>query len=300
MIFPSRIPALKVVRPSGVLLAALCLAALPSRAQILLPVIESATVNYSPTPNQLTITGKNLAPEKGSPILTLDGTALSLISHNSTVVVAKLPNGLAPGSYNLSLRTSILPVLGQSAPFTVTIGTTGPTGPQGPPGEQGPAGSQGPQGNPGSTGAAGPAGGQVWSSNSKLPASIQDPYELVAPPSGVGSALLQAGSNLEAVALPLPQSCTASNFSVTVLGASGTSQLGVFLGASDAASLPLSDINKLPLGCSATASNGAVVTCTSAASAALAAPTNLSIYISAGEDPTAFQNATVLTSFICQ
>jgi hypothetical protein len=43
-----------------------------------------------------------------------------------------------------------------------------------------------------------------------------------------------------------------------------------------------------------------VVTCTSAASAALAAPTNLSIYISAGEDPTAFQNATVLTSFICQ
>jgi hypothetical protein len=294
MIFPSRIPALKVVRPSGVLLAALCLAALPSRAQILLPVIESATVNYSPTPNQLTITGKSLAPEKGAPSVTLDGTALSLISHNSTVVVAKLPNGLAPGSYNLSLRTSILPVLGQSAPFTVTIGTTGPTGPQGPPGEQGPAGSQGPQGNPGSTGATGPAGGQVWSGNSLLPAGF-DTYASFGTLSGIGGTYVTNGEGLQTI-LQVPEACTAGNYTVTIFGAKGTSTIESGIAASGTFNDGWYDL----LVCTVTANNGATVGCTSAATASLAKGLQITNTILNASNPSDFDNVHILTSFVCK
>jgi hypothetical protein len=126
-----------------------------------------------------------------------------------------------------------------------------------------------------------------------------DPYEYVAAPTGLSSAALQSGSSVAGESLPLPQSCTASNFSVTVFGASGTSQMTVALTTTSAASAQLGNIDAIQLSCTATANNGSPVTCTSSATAALTAPTYVNIFISAS-DPAAFASNTIQTSFICQ
>jgi Collagen triple helix repeat (20 copies)/IPT/TIG domain len=271
--------------------------ALPLNAQIF-SIIRSTMVNTST--NTITISGSNF-DVKVKPKVSLGAATLTVSSFTSTTIVASLGTVTAPGTYLLTVSSG--PML---AAADVTLGAVGPPGQVGAPGTPGAQGSPGTPGTPGAAGPTGPqgqtgpAGGQVWSSNTVLPATIGNPYELVASPSGVSSALLQTGSNLETVALPLPQSCTASNFSVTVLGAGGTSELTVSLGISSADNLAPSNINELLLSCPVTASNGAPVTCNVVGSVALTAPSYLSISIEAVSNPAALANARILTSFVCQ
>jgi hypothetical protein len=275
----------------SLLVLLLAASALPLKAQIF-SIIRSTTVNTNT--NTITISGSGF-DARVKPKVSLGGTSLTVSSFTSTTVVASLGTVTAPGTYLLIVSSGLT-----LAAADVTLGGAGPQGPPGPIGQNGTPGTPGTPGEQGQPGQQGPAGGQVWSSNTVLPATIDNPYELLASPSGVSSALLVAGANLATVALPLPQSCTASNFSVTVLGASGTSELTVALGTSTAANLSLSNINALPLSCTATAAGGVPVTCTSASSAALSAPSYLSILITAASNPTAFANARILTSFVCQ
>ncbi|MGC1463559.1 MAG: IPT/TIG domain-containing protein [Terracidiphilus sp.] len=268
--------------------------ALPLRAQVF-SIIRSTMVNTNT--NTITITGSGF-DAKVKPKVTLAGTSLTVSSFTSSTIVASLGSVTSPGTYLLLVSSGLT-----LAAADVTLGGAGPPGPPGlpgTPGAPGAPGTPGTLGNTGPAGAQGPAGGQVWSSNTVLPATIDNPYELVASPSGVSSAMIQAGSSLSALVLPLPQSCTASNFSVTVLGAGGTSQLEVALGSSSADNLALGNINLLAISCLATAAGGGPVTCTSSNSFALTAPSYLSIFISAASDPTSFANARVLTSFVCK
>ena len=111
--------------------------------------IVSAVVNSST--NQITITGSGFKPSTTAPSVTLNNTGLVLVSSTNQSVVAKLPSGLAAGSYLLSMTNSTK----QTATFAVTVGSAGPIGPQGP---MGPTGPQGPKGATGATGPQGPKG----------------------------------------------------------------------------------------------------------------------------------------------
>jgi hypothetical protein len=92
----------------------------------------------------------------------LGGVPIPVLSASDTEIVALLPAGIEPATYQLIVvRGSVLPV--QSDAFEVTLGAVGPTGPmgpEGPRGSQGPAGSQGPGGPQGLPGPMGPPGSQ--------------------------------------------------------------------------------------------------------------------------------------------
>jgi hypothetical protein len=133
--------ALKLACPFTGVLTAVFLTGSPLMAQ--LAIVEGTTINYAVTPNQITISGHNFGT--AIPAVALDNTTLSLVSNNSTTVVAKLPSGLAAGSYLLT----VTPNNSFPAVFVVTNGAVGP---------QGPAGATGATGSTGATGLAGPAG----------------------------------------------------------------------------------------------------------------------------------------------
>ena len=141
--------------------AALLAAALPAfsqgngnspQAAILL-----TTTNLTTNPGTITIKGQNFG--SAIPTVTLDGLALEVASFTDTVVVAFLPNAVAPGSYALEVVTQAKK--NNIADFDATVGVggpPGPTGPTGPVGSQGPTGAVGPQGPAGAQGPQGPIG----------------------------------------------------------------------------------------------------------------------------------------------
>ncbi|HEX7843997.1 MAG TPA: hypothetical protein VF469_41265, partial [Kofleriaceae bacterium] len=93
-------------------------------------------------------------PRRESTVV-LGSTRLQVLSFSRTDIVAKVPPGLEPATYFLSVAGDLQ--------FSVAVGDTGPAGPQGPKGDPGPAGPQGltgPQGLRGDTGPAGPIGPQ--------------------------------------------------------------------------------------------------------------------------------------------
>lgn len=92
--------------------------------------IVSATI--SSQRKQITITGANLLPATGSPMVYLDGSLLTLVSSGSTEIIADLPAGLTAGSYRLEIGTSL---------FDVTNGAVGPRGATGAAGPQGATGA---------------------------------------------------------------------------------------------------------------------------------------------------------------
>jgi collagen triple helix repeat protein/IPT/TIG domain-containing protein len=104
------------------------------------------------------------------PLVTLEGTPLTVVSNTNTQIVVNLPAGTVPGTYLLRVIQQVGsgPFGGlSSAAFNATIGEEGPVGPQGPagpagpqgvPGPQGPDGPQGPQGAAGPQGPTGPIG----------------------------------------------------------------------------------------------------------------------------------------------
>src|SRR5271170_483934 len=175
-------------------------------------------------------------------------------------------------------------------------GTVGNTGPAGPAGAVGPAGPAGPTGPAGATGAA---GGEIWSANTLLPSSITT--TTIGAPSGVSNAQgFFTGGSWQGNILPLPQSCTASNFSVTVLGAAHTSTALVTIGYSSVAQIESSPMGIAPssLSCTITAANGAAASCTSNASFSFAAPTYLTLVLYNFQTPADYENARVMASWV--
>jgi hypothetical protein len=124
------------------------------------PVVNNGSINYQT--NQVTLSGSSFQPGKTAPTVLFNGSSLALSSFSDTQIIATLPAGLLPGTFNLTVNSS-----SGSTTFDLTYGATGPqgsagpagpTGSQGPIGPVGPAGSQGPRGITGAPGAPGPAG----------------------------------------------------------------------------------------------------------------------------------------------
>ena len=123
------------------------------------PLIYSAVIDTSTTPNSLTLLGTNFAPTGGLPSVTFDGNLLTRQSYGNTSIKLNMPSSPSPyppGTYDVLVTSGTL----TSGPFGVTVGATGSAGPQGPAGPAGPGGPQGPQGPAGATGAQGSAGSQ--------------------------------------------------------------------------------------------------------------------------------------------
>jgi hypothetical protein len=205
----------RMCSPAGAL-AAVLLAASPMMAQ--LPRVVSATINYSATPNQVTISGHDFGTT--APIVVLDTTTLTLISNDSTTIVANLPIGLVPGSYGLRVTPkNAIPAL-----FVMTYGAVGPQGPagatgatgaQGPAGATGATGAQGPAGATGATGAQGPAGA-TGAAGAQGPAGLQGPVGPQGPP-GSSFSLPYAGTTADS---------SAAAFSVTNTAGAGANIVG--------------------------------------------------------------------------
>jgi IPT/TIG domain len=109
------------------------------------PAIVSADANFQT--NQITIIGSHFG--NAQPYITLDGQAITVVTHTPTNVVVDLPSDITPGAYLLTLKNESDNMAGS---FDVTLGTVGPQGPQGPQGPTGPQGLQGPQGQQGPPG----------------------------------------------------------------------------------------------------------------------------------------------------
>ena len=84
------------------------------------------------------------------PTVILGSLRLDVLSFSRTDIVARVPHGLAPATYFLSVDRELH--------FAVAVGDVGPQGPKGDPGPQGPPGPQGAKGDPGPQGPPGPQG----------------------------------------------------------------------------------------------------------------------------------------------
>jgi hypothetical protein len=135
-------------RIASVLLLVFC----PLLAVAATPVVNSGAINYST--NQITLTGTGFEPAKTKPTVSFNGIALTVSTFSNTQIVANLPAGLTPGTFDLTVTNS----QGLSVDFNVTYGATGPQGPAGPAGAAGAKGATGPAGPAGATGATGATG----------------------------------------------------------------------------------------------------------------------------------------------
>jgi len=179
-------------------LLAICtlLALVPaSFAQI---VINSASINYAATPNQITVNGTGFCPRRVLPHVTFDAVALKVTSAcSNTTLTANLPASVAAGSYNLEVDNGTPFGL---AFFDVTYGSVGPQGVIGPVGATGPQGPQGLQGAastvPGPTGPAGATGpaGLVKAYSFTNTGAINVGVPVGAPDVVIGTLTLPAGT----------------------------------------------------------------------------------------------------------
>jgi len=142
----------------GLGLCVLALATVSGAADKNRLLIVSARANF--TDNTVTIQGQNFGT--GTPTVRLDGIRLVVTSSSAKKIVAKLPAGILPGSYLLTVKAA-----GHGEgdeghnhfdAFDITLGAVGPQGPMGMVGPRGPQGPQGPQGMTGMTGQTGPQG----------------------------------------------------------------------------------------------------------------------------------------------
>jgi hypothetical protein len=186
-------------------------------------------------------------------------------------------------------------------------GATGPAGPKGATGTTGPAGPPGPKGDTGTTGPSGPtgpqglAGGQVWTAVTVVP-DLSEYDDAGALP--VGSSAANAGLTLDTLlnsSVPVPQACSASNFTAQVHGAANTSTMTVGIGH---ASLALAEGgNYYPPSnaqCTVTAANGAAVSCAATGADFLPAGDLAFLYFYNIQNAPDFQNARVYVSFVCK
>ena len=261
------------------------------------PVVTGGSMD--PTETVLTLTGTNLTGT--SYVLysvTMGGITTTNVTSTATTITATFTTAFSPGSYSvvalfLGSQKSGLRYL---ATIDVTVGAVGPQGPPGvpgPPGSPGAPGATGAQGPQGTQGPQGIAGGQVWSANNVLPISF-DTYASFAPLSGKGT----YGPNYTLVqnALLVPQTCTASQYSVTIYGAQGTSTI-----LSGIAFSPTPEAGWYDgLVCTVTANNGAPVSCISPSTITFPKGYKIANTVLGASNPSDFNNVTIMTSFVCQ
>ena len=110
----------------------------------------------------LTIHARHFGHEP--PHVALAGVPLEILGFDPEQILAKLPPGALPGTYQLLVWRGHKSDDGNSASLDITIGAVGPEGPPGPkgdlgdpglPGEKGDAGDPGPQGIQGPKGCRG-------------------------------------------------------------------------------------------------------------------------------------------------
>ncbi len=205
-------------------------------------------------------------------------------------------------------------------------GAVGATGPQGLPGAPGPQGSLGPPGAPGPvgppgmvgapgmqgavgpTGATGPAGSrgpigasiQSWSSNNQLPATLVANSFLIGSPLGFGPAQdVAQGALVSSVVLAVPQACSASNFTVHVLGARGQSSAYITLGAASQQQVADNSLGTV-VSCELTANAGNPVSCTASGPGSIPEGSFLSIVVQGFTNPSDFAGSNVLVDYQCQ
>ena len=353
-------------------LSLLAVSGLAAAQRIHSPYILSITENTAGT--QITINGNDFGVR--TPKVTLDGTALTVVSSTDTSITANLPTGIAAGAYLLTVeeegrredddhRTAFfeaaIGAIGQTGPQGPQgpmgpMGPMGLTGPQGVPGPQGATGAQGPIGPQGATGAQGPVGpqgatgaqgpqgapgpqGATGAQGPVGPAGAPGATGPAGPtgPTGAPGATGPAGAtgangglvfsaNLlfesnpvtavgyavgvnpfqESTGLPIipetilavPSACTAGHFTVTVLGAAGTSTASAFLGSTTD---PTGNSNEGgALSCGITANNGAPVSCSSPATASLPAGAYVNFVVESFTHSSDFSGARAFMSFICE
>lgn len=144
------------------------------------PVVNNSVINYSVSPNQITINGSGFQPQSAAPTVLFNNVTLTLGSFSNAQVVANLPTGTSAGSYRLRITNS----QGNYYEFDVTYGAVGPQGPMGPQGLTGatgltgPVGPTGPTGSTGLTGPTGPAGptGPTGATGPQGPAGATGPF----------------------------------------------------------------------------------------------------------------------------
>src|SRR5207237_5921182 len=90
------------------------------------------SINYSISPNQITINGSGFSPQGRVPTVSFNNVPLILVSFSDVQIIANLPSGTQAASYRLRVTNS----QGNSYEFDVTYGAVGP---QGPPGHTGTA-----------------------------------------------------------------------------------------------------------------------------------------------------------------
>ena len=266
-----------------------------------IPVIVSVTENTAGT--QITINGSDFGQR--IPKVYLGTEELTVATSSTSEITADLPSGIAAGAYLLRVQDGWF----HTVFFAADIGQVGATGPQGPQGPAGPPGLTGPQGPAGPQGATGPAGptgsqgpagkngGQAWSANIGIPAS--NPGSLVGAPTGVSTGQYATLGGDEAVSTPLPQNCTVSNFNVEVTGAQNTSTAQVFLIFTTPSSIAGNGYYTLT-SCTVTAASGSPVSCSNSGTYPLTTPAYLSVLLGNFSTPADYENANVMTSFVCQ
>jgi hypothetical protein len=143
----------------------------------------------------------------------------------------------------------------------------------------------------------------VWSANILLPASIPSYIgAIIAAPIGVSQGLNQDGTPaafLQSL-IPVPSSCTVSNFSASVYGAQNTSSLDIEIGSATPAQIADIGVSVSEM-CTITANNGSAVSCTSNTQIPVTPAVPIFIYVNLGTATRAdYEGATLLTSFQCQ
>lgn len=320
---------------SFLLLCALILVSKARADEFVTPIILDTTVNAAQT--QITIHGDGFGTQL--PTVYLETTALTVAQSSNTSIMATLPAGLAPGAYQVSVQNGQTHQIGLFEATIGQIGPAGPAGPPGPVGPMGPAGPVGPIGAIGPVGPAGPigpagsigpvgpagpvgptgaigpvgpagptgptgptgqAGGQVWSANLLLPTPLPAGETLAGPATGVGTAQNYIGEWTATVALPVPNSCTASGFNVSEIGAVGTSTVQVDLGNTASLTTALADSAGAALYCTLTANNGGLASCSSTGTGPIAGGSYVFVALENFSSPSNFAGAHLSVNWICQ
>ncbi len=140
-----------------------------------------------------------------------------------------------------------------------------------------------------------PAPNQVWSANVLFPPSITSLISAL--PSGGSTGI--SGGGFWDTGMQVPRNCTASNFSVTVRGAAGTSTAQALLTSTSPTQFDGGTLAPSSLSCNLTAANGTMISCTSASTQAIPASYFLNLAFLSFSQSADFNNARAYVSFVC-
>jgi hypothetical protein len=118
--------------------------------------------------------------------------------------------------------------------------------------------------------------------------------------SGASVAQAPSPTTVESIALPVPQACTASGFSVTVFGAKNTSTATIALASASASGVSSGQVQSSALSCQVVADKGNPVTCSTSETLALTDQDFVALLIYFNASDPDYDNTRVTSSFVCQ